>query len=59
MKRLKSMAAVLITLCMIFAILPTSVFAACSHTSLGTRYSEAAHPHTFNSFGTKFYTGGQ
>lgn len=63
MKRLKSMAAVLIILCMTLTILPTTAFAACSHTSLGTRYSEAAHPHkyyrTCNSCGVKVYTGGQ
>ena len=48
---------------LLISIFPLNAEAACSHSSLGTRYSYATHPHkyyrTCNSCGKKIYVGGQ
>ena len=47
---------------LLLSAFPVITNAACSHSSLGTKYSEATHPHyyyrTCNSCGTKVYVGG-
>lgn len=54
--------ALLCCLFIILTLLPGRAKAACSHSSLGTQFSEAEHPHAYyrtcNACGEKIYTGG-
>lgn len=53
----------MLLLCILLAVsFQVPSLAACSHSSLGSQYSEAAHPHAYyktcNSCGQKIYSGG-
>lgn len=60
---MKQLTIILIIGCMVFMMMPVPANAACSHSSLGPRYSDATHPHRYykvcNSCGSKVYIGGQ
>lgn len=60
---MRQMTTGLIVGCILFMLFPISSGAACSHTSLGPRYSDATHPHRFykvcKTCGSKVYIGGQ
>ncbi|MGM9522692.1 MAG: matrixin family metalloprotease [Oscillospiraceae bacterium] len=62
MRNIKKILAVFFVCAVLIAALPQNASAACTHSSLGERYSEASHPHAYfsycNSCGAKVYTGG-
>ena len=61
MNQIRKKLIVFMSIAFIFLCYPNGAFAACSHSSLGPLYSEAAHPHAYyrtcSLCNTKVYTG--